>query len=155
MFDKLVESSKQQRKGRTGLFFFVTSLIYAVVLMVLGVLTVFWFNPSPVEAFNVICALAPPPPPPAPAPAPEVPRNDVRPVETAHPFAPTNPSAPIPPPALVPPGSLVPISTNSVPGGANGGLRDGQESECPAEMAPVIHRRRHRHQLQRRSQHPR
>jgi len=63
MFDKLVESSKQQEHGRTGKFFFITGLIYAAMLTAFGVAAVFWFNPGLAEASNDVVLLSVPPPP--------------------------------------------------------------------------------------------
>lgn len=67
MFDKLVESTRNNGKGR-GKFFVATSLIYGFSLLALAVLTIIWANPTPVEAYNAAIMLAPPPVPPAPAP---------------------------------------------------------------------------------------
>ena len=51
MFDKLVESTNQKRSGRTGRYFLTTMLAYAGALMMLGVATVFWFNPALADQF--------------------------------------------------------------------------------------------------------
>jgi TonB family protein len=58
MFDKLVESSKQKKRGRTGRYFLITSLIYAVALTAFGVLTILWFNPSMAVAYECLTPLA-------------------------------------------------------------------------------------------------
>ncbi len=61
MFDKLVESTNDKPKGRSK-FYLAISAVYGVSLMVLGVLTIMWFNPMPAEAFERIGMIAPPPP---------------------------------------------------------------------------------------------
>lgn len=68
MFDKLVESTNQRRAGRTGRYFLTTTLIYAAVLTLLSVATVFWFNPALAEAASAAALLAPPPVPAGPPP---------------------------------------------------------------------------------------
>ncbi|HEX4948679.1 MAG TPA: energy transducer TonB [Blastocatellia bacterium] len=65
MFDKLVESTKQQPKGRSR-FYLVTSLIYGTALSVVAVATIVWFNPAMAEA-NATTVMLTPPPIPIPA----------------------------------------------------------------------------------------
>lgn len=62
MFEKLIESSKQRKRGRTGRYFLVTCLVYAVTLTAFGVMTILWFDPSIAEAFSVVAIIEPPPP---------------------------------------------------------------------------------------------
>lgn len=62
MFDKLIESSKHRKRGRTSKYFLVTCLVYAVALVVFGVMTIFWFNPGIAEAFSLVTIIEPPPP---------------------------------------------------------------------------------------------
>src|SRR5581483_2199601 len=78
MFDTLVESTKQ-KQGRTGGFFLATMLVYAAVLLVVGVVTVFWFNPTLSELDSLTAMLAPPPrPPPPPPPSAESPKQVIK-----------------------------------------------------------------------------
>ena len=80
MFEKLIESSKQRKRGRTSRYFLVTCLVYAVALTAFGVITILWFNPSIAEAFSVVTIIEPPPPlgnssPPAAKPQLATPSN--------------------------------------------------------------------------------
>src|SRR5262249_45296720 len=69
MFDALVESSRHGRENsRTGLFMFITTAIYAVVLVGVTVGTIIYMNPELAGALDVQAMIAPPPPPPAPPP---------------------------------------------------------------------------------------
>ncbi|HZS06641.1 MAG TPA: TonB family protein [Blastocatellia bacterium] len=77
MFDTLVESTKQ-KQGRTGGFFLATMLVYAAVLLVVGVVTVFWFNPTLSDSDSLTAMLAPPPPPPPPPPPAEAPKQVIK-----------------------------------------------------------------------------
>ena len=134
MFDSLVESSGKRKDKRTGLFFLITSLIYAVVLTTLGVLTIFWFNPGLTDALNVETMLAPPPPPaaaPPPPPAQKVVQQKV--VE-----APTTFTPPTKPPEKIPPASevksrpvVVAQASQGVPGGVPGGVVGGVPGGIP------------------------
>ena len=118
MFDTLVESTRDKKGGRTGLFFFITSLIYLVVLTVVAVLTVFWFNPSLVDALDVTTMLAPPPPPPAAPPPPPAQQVVQKVVEAPTTFtAPTKPPEKIPPASTVKSAPVVQAVTQGVPGG--------------------------------------
>jgi len=74
MFDKLVESSKYKQGRRSKRFFVVTTLIYTVALISLGVMTIIGFSPVLAESYAVIARLIPPPPPPGrslPSPKPK------------------------------------------------------------------------------------
>lgn len=64
MFDRLVLSSKDQRKGRTGKFLFVTSLFYSLALASALVVSVVAASPMLYERMDVIRVALPPPPPP-------------------------------------------------------------------------------------------
>ncbi len=61
MFDKLLESTTDKPQGRSK-FYLAISAIYGVSLMVLGVLTIMWFNPMPAEAYERVGMIQPPPP---------------------------------------------------------------------------------------------
>lgn len=63
MFEKLIESSKHTKRGRTGRYFLATFLVYMAALTAFGVMTIFWFNPNIVEAYMDLARLAPPGPP--------------------------------------------------------------------------------------------
>jgi periplasmic protein TonB len=54
MFDRLVLSSKDQRKGRTGKFLFVTSLFYALALASALIVSVVAASPMMYETMDVI-----------------------------------------------------------------------------------------------------
>jgi protein TonB len=69
MFDRLVLSTKESRKGRTGKFLFVTSLFYSLALASALVVSVVAASPMLYEKVDMI-RLAPIPPPPSPAPPP-------------------------------------------------------------------------------------
>lgn len=73
MFDTLIESSKHGKENsRTGLFLFVTSVIYVIGLLGIAVGTILYMNPGLVDALDVATMLAPPPPPqPTPTPPPK------------------------------------------------------------------------------------
>lgn len=69
MFDKLVESTKQKQASRSGRFFFLTGLLYSMLLCGLAIWTVMGFSPSLAESVD-LARLTPPvpyqaPPPPA------------------------------------------------------------------------------------------
>src|SRR5215470_17941396 len=96
MFDTLVESSKHKTDNtRTGMFMFVTSAIYAVGLLAIGVGTVIYMSPGLQDAFDVAAMIAPPPPPAAPAPPPAA--TVIKNIP-----APTTFTAPIKPPDKIP-----------------------------------------------------
>lgn len=75
MFEKLIESTMQKQRGRTGSMLLMTGLIYLVVMTAVGVATVFWFNPALAESNRIAAILAPPPPPGPPPPVVEQPRE--------------------------------------------------------------------------------
>jgi protein TonB len=99
MFDKLVESSKQNRDGRTKKAFLVTSLLYVGAITTLCITTIVWFNPAMADVVSV-GVLTPPPVPVSPPPsAPQIVRNTV-----ANPnVVPTVIPKTIPDPITVPP----------------------------------------------------
>lgn len=70
MFDKLVESTKSRQGGRARRFFFLTTLIYGVLLIAVAVGTILNFNPALAESFDFTAFLTPPPPPTGPPPPP-------------------------------------------------------------------------------------
>jgi protein TonB len=83
MFNKLIISTNERRKGRIAKFFCGTSAIYAMVIVgVLG-LSVIVSNPKLADTSEHMLALITPPPPPGPPPTqrnntppPVEPRND-------------------------------------------------------------------------------
>jgi len=123
MFDTLVESSKHGRENnRTGMFIFVTSLIYGVVLLAILLGTVIFMNPGLVDAFDVTAMIAPPPPPAPPPPAPTVVVKNI-PAPTTF-TAPVKPPQSIPDPRTIESRPVVAVSTG-VPGGVPGGVTGG------------------------------
>jgi protein TonB len=124
MFDNLVESSKHGKENsRTGMFMFVTTLIYAIILAVVGVSTIIFMNPGLVDAFNVTAMIAPPPPPAAPPPAAQ--QVVVRDIPAPTTFTPpTKPPERIPDPTTVVSRPVTTVSTG-VPGGVPGGVTGG------------------------------
>ncbi|HYE72848.1 MAG TPA: TonB family protein [Blastocatellia bacterium] len=106
MFDKLIESTKQKRAGRTSRFFLTTTIAYAGALALFAVATVFWFNPALASTAD-IAELIPPVPlaPQQPAPV-QVSRN----IQPEIRFAP-----PTTPPVRIPDVREVPPSTPSSP----------------------------------------
>jgi len=133
MFESLVESSSHKKEGtRTGLFFAVTSLIYALVLAAAAVATIFWFNPNLVDALDVTTLLAPPPPPPAPPPPAAAPVV-VQKVEAPTAFVPPKePPKNIPDPSQVKSKPVVSAAvTQGVPGGVPGGQPGGVPGGVP------------------------
>lgn len=128
MFEKLIESSKHRKRGRTGRYFLITCLIYGVMLTAFGVTTIFWFNPTMAEAYFELTSIALPPPlgnpsPPA-AKAPTIARS----ASVSRVFAPPQTPGPIPP-TVAPPNVVynnAPYVTNPCVGcGAAMGLPDG------------------------------
>src|SRR5215470_780035 len=121
MFDTLVESSKHgQENAKTGVYMLVTGSIYAVALLVIGVSTIIYMNPSLADAFDVAAMIAPPPPPSAPPPpAPTVAIKIVQVTPTFVP--PTKPPEKIPDPTTVAPKQVIAVS-RGVPGGVPGGV---------------------------------
>ncbi len=59
MFDRLVESTKNKQRSRSGRFLFLTGLIYAMLLTVLAVWTIMGFSPGLAESIDW-ARLAPP-----------------------------------------------------------------------------------------------
>ena len=124
MFDSLVESSRHGRENsRTGMFMFITTAIYAVVLLTVAVGTIVFMNPELAGALDVQAMIAPPPPP--AAPPPPAPTTIIKNVP-----APTTFVAPIKPPEKIPdPTSIdrkpVVAVTTGVPGGVPGGVSGG------------------------------
>lgn len=64
MFDKLVESTNEKRQGRAGRIFFLTTLVYTLLLSGVAISTILGLNPALADALSVSVHLAPPPPPP-------------------------------------------------------------------------------------------
>src|SRR5574341_650290 len=123
MFDTLVESSKHGRENnRTGMFLFVTSVLYGVVLLAIGIGTIIFMNPGLVDAFDVTAMIAPPPPPAPPPPQAQQVAVKITP-------APTTFTAPIKPPERIPDPRTIesrPVAiSQGVPGGVPGGVTGG------------------------------
>lgn len=127
MFDTLIESSKHGKENsRTGLFLIGTTILYIVILLSIGVGTIFYMNPGLVDALDVQTMLAPPPPPPAaPPPAAQQVVKTVPQITTFTP--PTKPPEKIPDPTQVQSRPVVTVSTG-VPGGVPGGVTGGVPS---------------------------
>jgi len=64
MFDKLVESTKQNQGKRARRFFLTSCVIYAVALTAFGVISVIGYNPVLAGDNYFITSILPPPPPP-------------------------------------------------------------------------------------------
>jgi len=60
MFDKLVESTKSRQGRRAGRYFAVTTMIYALALVALGIGTIIGFTPALAEEYDLTALLAPP-----------------------------------------------------------------------------------------------
>ncbi|MDX2044325.1 MAG: energy transducer TonB [Acidobacteriota bacterium] len=60
MFDTLVESTKRKNGKRASRYFVVTTAIYAVALVAIGVGTIIGFSPALAEEHSLIGMLAPP-----------------------------------------------------------------------------------------------
>lgn len=78
MFDVLVESSKRKSGKRAGRYFVVTTAIYGIALVALGIGTVIGFSPALAEEYNLATLIAPPVPPAPSAPAPVAKLQNVR-----------------------------------------------------------------------------
>jgi periplasmic protein TonB len=142
MFNKLVISTNERRKGRIVSFFCGTSAIYALVIIGVLALSVTVSNPKLADTSERMLTLITPPPPPGPPPArqrentpPAPPRNDPTQVRDLDAVvnAPTPTRRPAAPPSLndpigvigAPEGNGEPNSTWSVP-----------SSPAHGEMAP-------------------
>jgi len=123
MFDTLVESSRHGRENsRTGLFMFITTAIYAVVLLGVTVGTIIYMNPELAGALDVQAMIAPPPPPPAPPPpSPQVVIKNLPPPTYV---VPIKPPERIPDPTTIDRRPVVSVS-QGVPGGVPGGVSGG------------------------------
>ena len=64
MFDKLVESTNEKKQGRAGRIFFLTALVYAMLVSTVAISTILGLNPALADALSVSIHLVPPPPPP-------------------------------------------------------------------------------------------
>ena len=64
MFDILVESTNEKRQGRAGRIFFLTTLVYTLLLSGVAISTILGLNPALADSLSVSVHLAPPPPPP-------------------------------------------------------------------------------------------
>jgi periplasmic protein TonB len=134
MFDQLVESTRQgQTNKRTGMFLFATTAIYGIAIIVLAVVTVFWFSPELMGALNVEAMIAPPEPPKAEEPAP--PEQIIRNVPDTPEFQPPQKVTKIPEATTVPPKRMVAMSTG-VPGGVPGGLPGGAPGPSTRDETP-------------------
>ncbi len=124
MFDTLVESSRHGRdNSRTGMFMFVTTLIYGLLLVVIGIGTIIFMNPGLADALDVTAMIAPPPPPAAPPPVQQTTPIKVTPAPDTF-TAPVKPPERIPDPRSIEARPVVAVSTG-VPGGVPGGVSGG------------------------------
>lgn len=62
MFDILVESSKRKNGKRASRYFVVTTAIYAIALLAIGIGTVISFSPALAEEYSLAALIAPPVP---------------------------------------------------------------------------------------------
>ncbi len=141
MFDKLVESTKSEKKGRSK-FFVAMSLIYGVSLSVLGVLSIMWFNPAPAEAFNLKIIMAPPLLPASKAPEPITHVSEPSPAW----IPPATPPRTIADPRTVTPAPRLTPRTDYIPGTPHIGtdigtpspfISEGNERDVPPPPAPT------------------
>jgi len=135
MFDNLVESSRHGRENsRTGVFLFVTFIIYGVGLVVCVVGAILYFDPTMAGMLDVQTMLAPPPPP--SAPPPPAPQVLIKSIPVPEIFAPPEKPKDIPDPTTVKARPVVqPVSTG-VPGGVPGGLSTGIPGGAPKGDEP-------------------
>lgn len=147
MFDKLVESTNQKRAGRTGRYFLTTTLAYAGALTLLGLMTIFWFNPALADTLEVAGILTPPPPLSGPPPQ----ANRVQINETPRDIfaTPTRPPERIADPREVPPSNPRPQNSQHPdivgapqfgPGNGTGIIPGGTENDAipPPPPQPVV-----------------
>ena len=145
MFDKLVESTNEKRQGRAGRIFFLTALVYTLLLSGVAVSTILGLNPALADALRIEAIVAPPPPPdnrepqlvkaqltnvPTTAPATVVPRT---PPEIAD-LATIQKYAKLPP-------RVVTSGLRSCPGCVAGGAPEGilgSTGEVPPEPPPAV-----------------
>jgi periplasmic protein TonB len=138
MFDKLVESTNLKRTGRRGRYFLTTTLAYAGALTLLGVATVFWFNPALAETVALEDML----PPPITSAPPEQQMRPLKPQPEVGFVVPTTPPRLIPDARTVPPsqprvttlGQIIPGAPNVGAAGNGAGLMPGvgtAEAEPP------------------------
>jgi periplasmic protein TonB len=138
MFDKLVESTPHAKtKKRTGVFLLSTTLIYGIAVLVLAVMTIFWFSPELIGGLNVKAMIDPPEPPRAEEPAPEQIIN--RDVQDASNLQTPKIVTDIPEPTKVPPRRMF-SNSKVVPGGepgSPGGVPDPGREEVPPPPPPA------------------
>ena len=135
MFDTLVESTKRKNGKRASRYFVVTTAIYAVALVAIGVGTIIGFSPALAEEHNLIGMLAPPLPNNAPPTVQPKAVTNIKPEVVQGFVAPIKPPTEIPNPHDVPPVTVQPVRpgifdpnlpfTNSSGGG--GGIGIGKD----------------------------
>lgn len=134
MFDVLVESSKRKSGKRAGRYFVVTTAIYGIALLALGIGTVIGFSPALAEEFNLKAMIAPPPLPNNPKP-PDQPRptTNIKPEVPQGFIVPTKVPKEIPDPSKV---NVKPINQTpfaaydpTLPSTAGVGLRMGSSGD--------------------------
>lgn len=147
MFDILVESTKQKSGKRSSRYFAVTTAIYTVALVALGIGTIIGFTPALAEEYNLVGILAPPLPNNAP---PTVqPKNvpNIKPDVSQGFVAPVKPPIDIPDPysvkpTLTKPTGLTVIFDPSMPftngGGGWSGIGGGKDSIPDPPPPPKI-----------------
>jgi periplasmic protein TonB len=141
MFDKLVESTKQNQGKRARRLFFAACVIYAVALTAFGVMSIIGFNPALAEGYNSIVDLIPPPVPPGPLESlPKQPNTKPAPRES---FAPPKNAEHLPPldrldNMIRAPRVSVPGETQwSGPGREWGGPGAGETNNAPPPPPPT------------------
>ena len=124
MFDALIESSYGRERRKSGIFF-VSLVVHAIILAVVVLIPLIYYQALPQHELLTFLAAPPPPPPPPPPPAAPRPVQKVQ-VVRLDPnkfMAPTEIPKEIPPPIddiLVM--SSLDLSSSGVPGGIPGGV---------------------------------
>lgn len=132
MFDRLVESTKNKQRSRSGSFLLLTGLIYAMLLTVLAVWTIIGFSPGLAEGVDWV-RLTPPVPYTAPQPVIQRTVQTVNRVAVDSFVTPTGENK-IPPPEELP--QLQRISGVRFPGLPNG--PGGQDTGLPpSDYSPI------------------
>jgi len=109
MFDTLVESTKRKNGKRASRYFAVTTAIYALALVAIGVGTIIGFSPALAEEHNLIGMLAPPLPNNAPPVVQPKSVTNIKPEAVQGFVAPVKPPTEIPNPHDVPPVTFQPV----------------------------------------------
>lgn len=145
MFDKLVESTKSRQGRRAGRYFAVTTAIYSIALLALGIGAIIGFSPALAEEYDLMTTLIPPVPrDSSPPPMERTLRHSTTPAQPNIFAAPTRPAIDIPLPETVTSAPLLPYrpsfpDTGFIPGGGgfNGIPGSGKTNGPPAPPPPI------------------